>query len=398
MKAIFTVLLGGYDTLNHAPNFKGWDCILITDSKPMDSKGWQVKSVEPSNNPAKESRRYKFLSHRYLHEYDLVCYVDANMKLIKEPPSNPIWFKHPKRSTVDSEAKAVIQLRKAPENVIRDQMLFYFSSGFPDNAGLYQNGFFVRSNRNTIQNKLMEKTFEICQRYSMRDQIALPYAMWSTKSRPENIRPNSVSRRFIAIQKHKKKESVKEEKKVQVHHITPGRSDKNFGKAVNQIVESLPDEDWICLRDIDTLPMYHEKFFQQCEEIANSREFDLVGCMTNRLGLHYQLINGRKSNDPNILAHRIIAKDLFEEHGSKVYPLNQTIGGLLMLFPKSIWLKAGKFPEGGIEIKGHFIDYIFCKQVKKIRGKIGIAKGIYLFHYYRFDNGENTRTAIDHLK
>ncbi len=38
-----------------------------------------------------------------------------------------------------------------------------------------------------------------------------------------------------------------------------GRSDKNIGRAINEIVNALPDNDWICLRDIDTLPMYHEK-------------------------------------------------------------------------------------------------------------------------------------------
>ena len=67
---------------------------------------------------------------------------------------------------------------------------------------------------------------------------------------------------------------------IQVHHITPGRSDKNFGRSINQLIENLSDEDWICLRDIDTMPLHHRVFFKQCEDIANSGEFDLVGCMT----------------------------------------------------------------------------------------------------------------------
>ena len=41
---------------------------------------------------------------------------------------------------------------------------------------------------------------------------------------------------------------------MKVHHITPGRSDLNYGKSINDIIYSLPDEDWICLRDIDTIP------------------------------------------------------------------------------------------------------------------------------------------------
>ena len=48
-----------------------------------------------------------------------------------------------------------------------------------------------------------------------------------------------------------------------IHYITPGHSDKNYGKAINDTIRHLPDNDWICLRDIDTMPAYHEKFFEQ---------------------------------------------------------------------------------------------------------------------------------------
>jgi len=122
-----------------------------------------------------------------------------------------------------------------------------------------------------------------------------------------------------------------------------------------------------------------------------------VGCMTNRLGLHYQLVGGRKSNDSDILNHRKIAVELYNNHGIEIMPIQQVIGGLFMLFPKSMWRQVGGFPEGGIQIQGHFFDYHFCKKVMQHRLRIGIAKGIYLFHYYRFEHGEDTRKAISHL-
>jgi hypothetical protein len=75
---------------------------------------------------------------------------------------------------------------------------------------------------------------------------------------------------------------------IKVHHITPGQSDLNWGEAINDIIWELPDDDWVCLRDIDTMPLHHRVFFKQCEDIANANEFDLVSCMTNRLGVGYQ--------------------------------------------------------------------------------------------------------------
>jgi len=181
-----------------------------------------------------------------------------------------------------------------------------------------------------------------------------------------------------------------------VHHITPGRADKNFGKALNDIIEFLPDEDWICLRDIDTLPLHHREFFKQCEDIANAGEYDLIGCMTNRLGLKYQLHNGKLSEDFNIKRHIVIAQQRFLEHGSKVIDSPGTVAGIFMLFSKQTWEDVGRFHEGGIQINGSFIDFIFNEQVKKINGRIGIAPGIYLFHIYR-EWGQNVRMAQQHL-
>lgn len=183
---------------------------------------------------------------------------------------------------------------------------------------------------------------------------------------------------------------------IQVHHITAARADKNFGKAVNMLIEGLPNEDWICLRDIDTVPPYHEEFIKQCEEIANSGSgFALIGCMTNRLGLPWQLVQGM-FNEWDFQKHREKAKELASNKIIKKLGKGQTVGGLMMLFPKSTWLKAGKFPEGGVIIKNNYVDYHFTKAVHRF-GDCGIAQGIYLFHAYRMD-AKDTRIYKDHLK
>jgi len=184
---------------------------------------------------------------------------------------------------------------------------------------------------------------------------------------------------------------------MQVHHITPGRADKNLGKAINDLIEFLPEEDWICLRDIDTLPLHHRVFFQQCEDIAKSGEYDLVSCMTNRLGLAYQLHGGKLSEDFDIKNHLKIAHERYEEYGSEVIDSPSSIAGLMMLFSKQTWEDIGRFKEGGVAVNGSFLDYHFCKGVEKIGGKIGIAQGIYMFHVYR-EWAKNVRFGFEHLQ
>ena len=390
-KVVYTIVLGEYDELSPAPKFEGWDFIVFTDDILLNADGWTKYLVEGGKDLQKESRRYKFLSHLYLKEYDLVCYIDGNVRLMSEPPSHPIWFTHRIRNSVYEEAMT----RSMDVDMIKRQIRYYMELRFSDKGGLYHNNFFVRSNRNDVQNKLMEKVWDIVSEHTAVDELAVPFAMWVTQTRMENIQSQALQSRYIKVKPHKKQ--IEDKRKVNVHHITPGRSDKNIGRAINEIVKALPDNDWICLRDIDTLPMYHEKIYQQCEEIAQAGEFDLVGCMTNRLGLHYQLIGGRKSNDSDIMNHRKIGVDLYNKHGNEIMPIQQVIGGLFMLFPKSAWKQVGGFPEGGIQIQGHFFDYHFCKKVMQQRLRIGIAKGIYLFHYYRFEHGEDTRKAVAHL-
>ena len=165
---------------------------------------------------------------------------------------------------------------------------------------------------------------------------------------------------------------------ISVHHITPGRSDKDYGRAINDLIEFLPDHDWICLRDIDTMPLHHRVFFKQCEDIANAGEFDLVSCKTNRIGVVHQLHGHKKSDNFDVKHHIEIAHQRYEQYGSEVIESCGLVAGLLMLFPKRVWLEVGGFPEGGISIGGNFIDYLFSKSIKENGGKIGIARGIYL--------------------
>ncbi len=183
-----------------------------------------------------------------------------------------------------------------------------------------------------------------------------------------------------------------------VHHITPGRADKNLGKALNQLIEWLPDNDWICVRDIDTFPLNHRVFFKQCEDIAEANEFDLVSCITNRQGVLYQCHEGKISEDFNIKNHVKIAKERYEKYGSKVEESPQPlIAGVMMLFSKQLWEDVGRFPEGGIAYQGSYLDNVLSRRVSSLGGKIGIAKGIYVFHLYR-EWGSDPRMQQEHLK
>ena len=204
MKAIYSVITGGYDMLPVAPRFDGWDSIMFTDYPIEDeTNGWIIKQLQPNTNPLVQSRDIKIRSHVHLPEYDLVCYVDGNQKILREPPNEPVWYTHTKRQNIFQEAAQIIKNGRFPADIINAQMDYYKEEGYED-CGLYLNGFFVRNNKDADINRLHDVWFEETCRFAPRDQLSLPYAIWYTATAPENILYPKLKESYaVVIKGHK---------------------------------------------------------------------------------------------------------------------------------------------------------------------------------------------------
>jgi hypothetical protein len=383
-KAIISCLLDERDTIRKAPEFEGWDCVLITDRKLLNRMGWEVLKVKPWEDRTKQVIHYKFLSHKYLDEYDLVCFIDSDVNLVQPPPATDMFFLPIQPRSLFQQAKALINIDVAQRTVIDRQMTFYSLSKIKMNEFVIHANFFVRSHSNEM-NLFFDVWAGQVEMFTVHEELSFRYAMQKSGLKSLPIASNEIGSNFFSYDKSRFISKISNQNKPSVHHITAGRGDKNIGKAINDIVKGLPDQDWVCFRDIDSFPLMHEHFFKQCEEIASRDEFDLIGCMTNRLNLEGQLYAGVISENPDVLHHKKIAIELFNQHGSSVVSTYQNIGGLMLFFPKRLWLSVGGFDEGSIvSSKGNYFDHEFCEKAKKAKAKIGIAKGIYLFHFYRF--------------
>jgi hypothetical protein len=202
-KAIFTVVLGSYDYIPKPKRFNGWDNILFTDHRPIIDGYNTVYYVKKTDNHALESRRFKWLSHIFLSEYDLVCYIDGNMQLRHEPESEPFRIFHEKRKGVFEEAEACNgYLHRCTIGSINEQIEAFKSDGFKDDQGLYYGGFFCRKHSKK-ENELCELVYEICQKYTPRDQLAFPYALWKLGYKPENIKQVDYMHKMIKKTKHR---------------------------------------------------------------------------------------------------------------------------------------------------------------------------------------------------
>ncbi|SMC45823.1 hypothetical protein [Pedobacter africanus] len=182
---------------------------------------------------------------------------------------------------------------------------------------------------------------------------------------------------------------------MEIRYITPFSTDShrhgypNIGGEYNQVISELPDDCWIVLRDGDTMFLTSDWGRQIRQIIEANPDYDLIGCMTNRVGVKEQLWYG-EFTEGDISKHIFMAYTAWNDHNVTVKPTN-LVAGLCMMFHKSVWAKVGGFPAHDI-----IFDRVFCSKVLKFGGKIGIAQGLYIFHLYRWGQN-NPQISINHL-
>lgn len=162
---------------------------------------------------------------------------------------------------------------------------------------------------------------------------------------------------------------------MQVHILTPYDVNKDLGKAYNQACAMVPDGDWICLMDYDTMLLTPDAGKILYEYAANGVD-GLYTCYTNRCHptslQHASLMN----NVTDIKEHIRYAEDC---RGKGLLRIKGNISGFLMMFPKSLWLKY-PFKEG-IGCLG--VDTDFWRRLAADNVLMYIMTGLYVWHTYR---------------
>jgi|ERR1700744_363145 len=176
-----------------------------------------------------------------------------------------------------------------------------------------------------------------------------------------------------------------------VHYISPFRSDKNIGKAINGAINQLKadSDDFICLLDHDVMFLRPDSK-KQLEEILKTTDFDILGPVTNRLAMDYQLHPGVFDED-SITAHVAIANQRHEDYYGQVNYYPHIAAAFCLCFRVSTYVKLGGFHENSIQF-----DSIFCARALNAKMKLGLMTGIYVFHLYRWGS-KNPKQDCSHL-
>ncbi|MFO1081945.1 MAG: sulfotransferase domain-containing protein [Reyranellaceae bacterium] len=239
--AVYTCITNSYDELPTPPAWPGCDFICFTDNPYLQSKGWQIRPLPASTlDAARASRAPKILPHRFVLEYPISIWTDANVtfhsdlaaiarKALKDKPA--LFFAHPERQCLYEEAETCIRLGKDAKQAIDRQVDAYRAAGMPENAGLYQGTVLMRRHRDPEIVRLMEAWWAELLEHSRRDQIGLPYVIWRSGKRYETIPPvQSGTPLFERSTHHRerrlslKRGAIKRSEIVVVSHPKSGRT------------------------------------------------------------------------------------------------------------------------------------------------------------------------------
>ena len=192
----YTCITRGYDELLE-PFVKspGIDFICFSDTQ-IESKIWQWRKI-PGNlmhlDTIRQQRILKICPHRYLKEYDISIWVDGNIQIkgdlnqfIKQYNLKQCSFwtrKHPKRDCIYDEARECIAQKKAPKDVIEQQIAKYRAVKYPAHNKLAETGILLRRHTDLMCQKVCDVWASEVMIESYRDQLSFNYACYATKFR-----------------------------------------------------------------------------------------------------------------------------------------------------------------------------------------------------------------------
>lgn len=169
-----------------------------------------------------------------------------------------------------------------------------------------------------------------------------------------------------------------------VHIITPYALDLNLGKAYNQAMAMIPDDDWACLMDYDAMFLTPDAGKIIHEYARLNPNAGLLTACTNRVHplSKQQLLNGSVSPQPNIIVHMKLA-ELQKRHLYRTAEIRRAISGFLILISKRQWMEM-KFTE---DLKCLGVDTEYSHRLQ-VEGKpMLLMCGLYVWHTYRLLNG-----------
>ena len=187
--ALITACYGAYDPVRPIPEMGFDDTILVTDDPEASVEGWRTV-VEPSDlHPRLAAKRPKMLPWLYT-DCDAAVWLDASFEIVGEGFSQwvrdhlalndfVVWLHPEGRVDYADEAAVCWDFPKYRDFDIKGQVSDYADKGMPRYWGLFACGT-VGYRFTPAVKRFAELWYGEQIKWSIQDQISLPYLLWET--------------------------------------------------------------------------------------------------------------------------------------------------------------------------------------------------------------------------
>lgn len=165
-------------------------------------------------------------------------------------------------------------------------------------------------------------------------------------------------------------------------YVIPYRTDKNLGKAYNEIMRLVGEDDAVCFHDGDTCFLTPD-FGTIIEHYHNQYPEAVLTCRTNRIHRLSKQLDGVMDEKCDMRALMTKARNYRERKTTTEIINGEGMSGVLMLVPKKLWREV-PFIETG---KPLGVDSRFRMDLHKAGKKILIMDSVLIYHGYRLLDG-----------
>lgn len=174
----------------------------------------------------------------------------------------------------------------------------------------------------------------------------------------------------------------------------PKSKEFNLGWVYNNFMEMVNDNDWVLFLDHDATFTTRNWYYQISDIINNNPEYGVFTGVTNRIGnSSIQRVETVNPDTHDMKYHRQIGQQLLDQYGHRVESYDtHFLSGVIILISKKTWENVGGFKEGFLGV-----DNCLHKACRNKNIPVGLAKGLYVYHWYRGDGDQNHLKAANNL-
>ena len=188
--ALVTACYGAYDPVRPLPEWHGFDdAVCVTDDASIVGEGWRVHVEPRDEHPRLAAKRPKMLPWLFT-DCDAAVWLDASFEItdrgfapwVREHLARDefvVWVHPEGRLDFADEAAVCWDWAKYRDHPMREQVQTYLDDGMPRNWGLFACGSLGWVFTDRVK-AFGERWYGEQVRWSIQDQVSLPYLLWDT--------------------------------------------------------------------------------------------------------------------------------------------------------------------------------------------------------------------------